>query len=114
MGITAKGAWISVQRNFRERGIDIQKEEFSVIGIGDMSGDVFGNGMLLSAKTLLKGAFNHLHIFVDPTPDAAASFRERRRLFKHPGSSWTDYKSYLISRGGGVFERSSKSIVLTD
>ena len=114
MGITAKGAWISVQRNFRERGIDIQKEEFSVIGIGDMSGDVFGNGMLLSAKTLLRGAFNHQHIFVDPTPDAAASFRERRRLFKHSGSSWTDYKSDLISRGGGVFERSLKFIVLTD
>ncbi len=114
MGITAKGAWISVQRHFRERGIDIQREEFSVVGIGDMSGDVFGNGMLLSPKILLKGAFNHLHIFVDPTPNASVSFKERKRLFKQVGSSWGDYQRELISSGGGVFDRSSKSIVLTD
>jgi glutamate dehydrogenase len=114
MGITAKGAWISVQRHFRERGIDIQKEEFSVVGIGDMSGDVFGNGMLLSPKILLKGAFNHMHIFIDPTPNASVSFKERKRLFKQTGSSWDDYQRELISAGGGVFERSSKSIALTD
>ncbi len=113
MGITAKGAWVSVQRHFRERGIDIQKDEISVIGIGDMSGDVFGNGMLLSQKIALIGAFNHLHIFVDPTPDSKASFKERKRLFRLAGSTWGDYKKELISAGGGVFDRSAKSITLS-
>jgi glutamate dehydrogenase len=113
MGITAKGAWISVQRHFRELGKDIQNEDFTTIGIGDMSGDVFGNGMLLSKHTCLVAAFNHLHIFIDPNPDAAASFKERARLFKLPRSNWTDYESSLISKGGGVFPRSAKSIALT-
>ncbi len=113
MGITAKGAWISVQRHFRERGINVQKDEFTVIGIGDMSGDVFGNGMLLSQKIKLVGAFNHLHIFVDPNPDAHATYRERRRLFNKAGSSWGDYNKKLISKGGGIFDRSAKSITLS-
>ncbi|WP_237065870.1 NAD-glutamate dehydrogenase [Microbulbifer guangxiensis] len=113
MGITARGAWVSVQRHFREMGINVQEEEFSVVGIGDMGGDVFGNGMLLSEHICLKGAFNHLHIFVDPTPDAAASFKERKRLFEMPRSSWMDYDQKLISRGGGIFERRAKSIRIT-
>lgn len=114
MGITAKGAWVSVQRHFRELGIDIQKEDFTVVGIGDMSGDVFGNGMLLSRHICLQAAFNHLHIFIDPQPDAARSFRERARLFKKQGSSWEDYNASLISKGGGVFSRQSKSITITE
>lgn len=113
MGITARGAWISVQRHFREIGIDVQAEDISVIGIGDMSGDVFGNGMLLSKHICLLAGFNHLHIFVDPTPDPARSFRERKRLFGLPRSSWSDYKKELISKGGGVFLRSSKSISIS-
>lgn len=113
MGITAKGAWVSVQRHFRELGIDVQKQDFSVIGIGDMSGDVFGNGMLLSRHICLKAAFNHLHIFIDPDPDAAASFRERQRLFRKPRSSWADYKQDLISKGGGVFSRADKAITIS-
>ncbi len=113
MGITAKGAWVSVQRHFRELNINVQKDEFSVVGIGDMSGDVFGNGMLLSDKIKLVGAFNHLHVFVDPAPCAKQSFKERRRLFKKAGSNWADYDATLISKGGGVFERSAKSIKLT-
>ncbi|MEQ8313935.1 MAG: NAD-glutamate dehydrogenase [Gammaproteobacteria bacterium] len=113
MGITARGAWVSVQRHFRELGINVQKEDFSVVGIGDMSGDVFGNGMLLSRHICLKAAFNHLHIFIDPQPDAAASFKERQRLFRKPRSGWADYNSDLISSGGGVFERSQKSISIT-
>lgn len=113
MGITAKGAWRSVQQHFRDKGINVQEDEFTVVGIGDMSGDVFGNGMLLSDKIRLIGAFNHLHIFVDPEPDAAKSFKERQRLFDLPRSGWSDYKTSLISKGGGVFERSAKSITLT-
>jgi len=113
MGITARGAWESVKRLFQERGIDCQREPFSAIGIGDMSGDVFGNGMLLSAQTRLVAAFNHQHIFIDPTPDAAASFAERQRLFALPRSSWEDYDRSLISKGGGIFPRSAKSIALS-
>lgn len=113
MGITAKGAWVSVQRHFRELGVNVQKEDFTVLGIGDMSGDVFGNGMLLSRHIRLVAAFNHRHIFIDPDPDAAASFKERQRLFKLQGSGWSDYDSKLISKGGGVFDRSAKSIALS-
>jgi len=113
MGITAKGAWESVKRHFRELGTDTQTEAFSVIGIGDMGGDVFGNGMLLSDQIRLLGAFNHLHIFLDPTPDAASSFAERQRLFELPRSSWEDYNAELISAGGGVFSRAMKSIALS-
>ncbi|MBF8223811.1 NAD-glutamate dehydrogenase [Halomonas sp. 328] len=113
MGITAKGAWESVKRHFRELGVNTQADEFSVVGIGDMGGDVFGNGMLLSDKIRLVGAFNHLHIFVDPSPDAAKSFAERQRLFALPRSSWEDYDASLISQGGGVFKRSAKSIAIT-
>ncbi len=113
MGITARGAWESVRRHFRERGIDCQTEDFTCVGIGDMSGDVFGNGMLLSEHTRLVAAFDHRDIFLDPEPDAAASFAERRRLFELPRSSWQDYDRSLISEGGGVFKRSAKSIQLT-
>lgn len=113
MAITARGAWESVKRHFREIGINTQKEPFSVVGIGDMSGDVFGNGMLQSRHILLKAAFNHMHIFLDPAPDAVASYRERKRLFNLPRSGWGDYKAELISKGGGVFSRSEKSIPLS-
>ncbi|AHY45708.1 NAD-specific glutamate dehydrogenase [Rubrobacter radiotolerans] len=113
MGITARGAWESVKRHFRELGHDTQKEDFTVVGIGDMSGDVFGNGMLLSRHIKLVGAFNHLHIFLDPDPDPEASFRERERLFRLPRSSWADYDASLISAGGGVFPRTAKSVDLT-
>lgn len=113
MGITARGAWESVKRHFRHLGINTQEQDFSVIGIGDMAGDVFGNGMLLSEHICLKAAFNHLHIFLDPTPNAAISFAERARLFNLPRSSWTDYNRELISQGGGIFERSAKSIPLS-
>ena len=97
MGITARGAWESVKRHFRELGTDIQKSDFTVVGIGDMSGDVFGNGMLLSRHIKLVGAFNHLHVFLDPDPDPEASFEERERLFKLPRSSWSDYDTAMIS-----------------
>ncbi|MFJ4681069.1 NAD-glutamate dehydrogenase [Kitasatospora sp. NPDC088783] len=113
MGITARGAWESVKRNFRELGVDTQTEDFTVIGIGDMSGDVFGNGMLLSEHIRLVAAFDHRHIFLDPNPDAAASFAERRRLFDLPRSSWDDYDRSLISAGGGVYPRSAKSVQLS-
>lgn len=113
MGITAKGGWESVKRHFREVGIDCQTTDFTCLGIGDMAGDVFGNGMLLSKHTKLVAAFNHMHIFIDPNPDAAASYEERARLFALPRSSWEDYNSKLISKGGGVFLRSSKSIPLS-
>jgi glutamate dehydrogenase len=113
MGITARGAWESVKRHFRELGTDTQSEDFTVAGIGDMSGDVFGNGMLLSRHIKLVGAFNHLHIFLDPDPDPEASFKERERLFKLERSSWTDYDEGLISEGGGVFSRTAKSIPLS-
>ncbi|GAA3979408.1 NAD-glutamate dehydrogenase GdhB [Allohahella marinimesophila] len=114
MGITAKGAWVSVERHFRELGLNTATEDFSVIGIGDMSGDVFGNGMLLSKHIRMLAAFNHLHIFVDPDPDPVLSFEERSRLFNLPRSNWTDYNSKLISKGGGVFLRSAKSIPISD
>ncbi len=113
MGITARGAWESVKRHFREMGVDIQTEDFACVGIGDMSGDVFGNGMRRSRHTRLIGAFNHLHIFVDPDPDPARSLAERKRLFEMPRSAWSDYDTGLISEGGGVFERSAKSIAVT-
>ncbi len=113
MGITAKGAWESVKRHFREMGVNCQSEDFTVVACGDMSGDVFGNGMLLSKHIRLQVAFNHLHIFVDPEPDAGKTYKERERLFNLPRSSWTDYNQKLISKGGGIFERSAKSIDLT-
>jgi glutamate dehydrogenase len=113
MGITARGAWESVKRHFREIGIDTQSEDFTVIGIGDMSGDVFGNGMLLSEHIRLVAAFDHRHIFLDPTPDPAPSYVERRRLFALPRSSWGDYSRDLISAGGGVWPRSAKSIPIS-
>jgi glutamate dehydrogenase len=112
MGITARGGWVSVERHFRELGINVAKDPVSVIGIGDMSGDVFGNGMLLSRTLLLNVAFDHRHIFFDPNPNPEKSFNERKRLFKLPRSSWADYSTKLISEGGGVFERSAKSIPL--
>ncbi len=114
MGITAKGAWESVKRHFREVGKDIQSEDFTVVGVGDMGGDVFGNGMLLSEHIRLIGAFNHMHIFVDPEPDAATSFAERKRLFELQGSTWDDYDRKLISDGGGVWPRSAKRIPVSD
>jgi len=113
MGITARGGWISVQRHFAEMGVDVQKESVRVIGVGDMSGDVFGNGMLLSKAIKLVAAFDHRHIFIDPDPDPAASWKERSRLFKLPRSSWDDYDKALISKGGGVFSRALKSIPLS-
>ncbi|HKY95842.1 MAG TPA: NAD-glutamate dehydrogenase, partial [Kiloniellales bacterium] len=113
MGITAKGAWESVKRHFRELGKDIQAQDFTVAGVGDMSGDVFGNGMLLSPHIKLLAAFDHRHVFVDPDPDPAASLAERRRLFQLPRSSWADYDPALISKGGGVFDRKLKAIKTT-
>ncbi len=114
MGITARGAWESVKRHFRDLGVDTQTEEFTVVGIGDMSGDVFGNGMLLSEHIRLVAAFDHRHIFIDPTPNAAASFAERCRLFALSRSSWGDYDPDLISPGGGVFRRAAKSVPITE
>ncbi len=110
MGITAKGTWEAVKRHFREMGVDTQAEDFTVVGIGDMSGDVFGNGMLLSKHIRLVAAFDHRHIFLDPDPDAAASWAERRRVFDLPRSSWDDYDKSLISEGGGVYSRVQKAI----
>ena len=114
MGITARGAWESVKRHFRELGVDTQTQDFTVAGIGDMSGDVFGNGMLLSEHIRLVVAFDHRDIFVDPDPNPATSFAERQRLFALPRSSWQDYDRSLISAGGGVFSRSAKSIDVTE
>ncbi len=114
MAITAKGAFISVKRHFAEMGVDIDSQIFTATGIGDMAGDVFGNGMLLSKNMRLVAAFNHLHIFIDPTPDEKTSFTERERLFELPRSNWTDYDKKLISKGGGIYERSAKSISLSD
>mgnify|MGYP001167601790 CR=1 FL=1 len=114
MGITARGAWESVKRLFRDLDIDTQTQPFSVMGIGDMSGDVFGNGLLLSRHIRLVGAFNHLHIFIDPNPDPAASYSERERLFQMPRSTWEDYDPTLISEGGGVWPRDIKSIELSE
>ena len=113
MGITARGAWEAVKRHFHELGKDIQSEPFTVVGVGDMSGDVFGNGMLLSRQIRLLAAFDHRHVFLDPDPDSEASFKERERLFALPRSSWADYDPKLISKGGGVFARSLKSVPLT-
>jgi glutamate dehydrogenase len=113
MGITAKGGWESVKRHFRALGRDSQSQDFTCVGIGDMSGDVFGNGMLLSQHILLLAAFDHRHIFLDPSPDAARSFEERQRMFALPRSSWDDYDRSLISAGGGVWPRSAKSIPLS-
>src|SRR5205085_6032791 len=110
MGITARGAWECVKRHFREMGVDIQSQDFTCVGIGDMSGDVFGNGMLLSKHIRLVAAFDHRHIFLDPDPDAETSFAERERLFAMPRSSWADYDASLISPGGGVFPRTAKSV----
>jgi glutamate dehydrogenase len=110
MGITAKGAWELVMKRFRDLGLDTQSQQFTVVGVGDMSGDVFGNGMLLSRHIKLVAAFDHRHIFIDPAPDAASSFAERRRLFELPRSSWADYDAGLISAGGGVFDRTLKSV----
>ncbi len=114
MGITAKGAWISVQRHFREMGIDTQTQDFTCAGIGDLAGDVFGNGMLLSEHIKMVAAFNHMHIFLDPNPNSATSFKERVRMFNLPRSSWADYNASLISEGGGIFERSTKVIKITE
>ncbi len=113
MAITARGGWVAVERHFREMGKDIAQEDFTAIGVGDMSGDVFGNGALLSQHMRLIAAFNHRHIFIDPTPDAASSYAERARLFALPRSGWNDYDGKKISKGGGVFERTAKSITLT-
>ncbi len=113
MGITAKGAWESVKRHFREMGLDTQTRDFTVCGVGDMSGDVFGNGMLLSGHIKLLGAFNHLHIFCDPNPDPKKSFQERKRLFDMGRSAWTDYDPKIMSKGGMIYERSAKSLKLT-
>ncbi|GLQ30723.1 NAD-glutamate dehydrogenase [Litoribrevibacter albus] len=113
MGITARGAWVSVQRHFRERGIDVQTDNITVVGIGDMGGDVFGNGMLRSKAIKLVAAFNHMHIFIDPHPDPEKSFVERERMFYMPRSTWEDFDSNLISQGGGVYSRSAKWIKIT-
>jgi glutamate dehydrogenase len=114
MGITARGGWESVERHFRELGCDVQKEPISVVGIGDMSGDVFGNGMLLSRTLRLIAAYNHRHIFIDPDPDPERSFEERKRLFELPRSSWSDYSKDAISRGGGVYPRTAKAVKLSE
>jgi glutamate dehydrogenase len=113
MGITSRGGWTNVERHFREMGIDIRQTSIRVAGVGDMSGDVFGNGMLLNDKLKLVAAFNHKHVFLDPTPEPATSYAERQRLFKLPGSQWSDYDKAAISKGGGVFERSAKEIALS-
>ncbi len=113
MGITARGAWESVKRHFRELGTDIQTTDFTVVGIGDMSGDVFGNGMLLSKHIRLVAAFNHMHIFLDPNPDAERSFAERKRLFELGRSAWSDYDESSISEGGGIYARSAKSLSIS-
>jgi glutamate dehydrogenase len=113
MGITARGAWVAVQRHFRERGIDCQTQDFTCVGIGDMSGDVFGNGMLCSEHIRLVAAFDHRDIFLDPDPDPAVSFAERKRMFGLPRSSWQDYEASLISTGGGVYSRQLKSVPIS-
>ena len=113
MGITAKGAWVGVQRHFRERGINVQEDSITVVGVGDMAGDVFGNGLLMSDKLQLVAAFNHMHIFIDPNPDPATSFVERQRMFDLPRSAWSDYDTSIMSEGGGIFSRSAKSIAIS-
>lgn len=114
MGITSRGAWKSTERHFRELGVNTDEDDFTVVGVGDMSGDVFGNGMLRTPHTRLVAAFDHRDIFIDPNPDAAASFQERKRLYDLPGSSWQDYSKELISAGGGVFSRSAKAITVSE
>jgi glutamate dehydrogenase len=113
MAITARGGWEAVKRHFRELGIDTQTQEFTAIGIGDMAGDVFGNGMLQSRCIRLQAAFNHQHIFIDPSPDAERSFKERERLFNLPRSTWTDYDAKLLSKGGGIYSRRDKTVNLS-
>ncbi|MDR9865315.1 MULTISPECIES: NAD-glutamate dehydrogenase [Pseudomonas] len=113
MGITAKGAWVGVQRHFRERGINVQEDSITVVGVGDMAGDVFGNGLLMSDKLQLVAAFNHMNIFIDPNPNPATSFVERQRMFDLPRSAWTDYDTSIMSEGGGIFSRSAKSIAIS-
>ncbi|HJR83346.1 MAG TPA: NAD-glutamate dehydrogenase domain-containing protein, partial [Sphingomicrobium sp.] len=113
MGITAKGAWVAVQRHFLEMGVDVQSDPITVAGVGDMSGDVFGNGMLLSKAIKLVAAFDHRHIFIDPDPDPATTWKERKRMFDLPRSSWDDYDRKLLSKGGGIYPRSQKSIELS-
>jgi glutamate dehydrogenase len=113
MGITSRGGWVNVERHFREMGIDIRKTSIKVAGVGDMSGDVFGNGMLLNDKLKLLAAFNHKHVFIDPDPDPATSYAERRRMFDTPGTQWSDYRKEAISKGGGVYERAAKEITLS-
>ncbi len=113
MGITSRGGWTNVERHFREMGIDIRKMSIRVAGVGDMAGDVFGNGMLLNDQLKLVAAFNHKHVFIDPTPDPATSYAERKRLFTTPGTQWSDYNAKLISSGGGVYERAAKEIKLS-
>src|SRR5471030_587671 len=113
MAITARGAWESVQRHSREMGVDTQTMDFTVVGVGDMSGDVFGNGMLLSRHIRMLAAFDHRHILLDPNPDAEKSFVERERMFMLPRSTWEDYDKNLISEGGGLYARSAKSIRIT-
>lgn len=113
MAITARGAWVSAERHFQNFGVNVDDSEITVVGIGDMSGDVFGNGMLLSTHVKLVGAFNHMHIFLDPSPDPSISFKERKRLFEMPRSTWDDYDKALISKGGGVYSRFSKAVPLT-
>jgi glutamate dehydrogenase len=112
MGITARGAWESVKRHFRELNHDTQTQDFDVVGVGDMGGDVFGNGMILSEHIRLIGAFNHLHIFCDPDPDAAKTFKERVRLFNEV-KGWDEYNTKLLSKGGKIYSRSEKSLELT-
>jgi len=113
MGITAKGAWVNIARHFREMGLDIQRDPFTCVGVGDMSGDVFGNGALITRQMKLVAAFDHRHVFLDPDPDPSVSYDERARLFALPRSSWADYDAAKISAGGGVFPRSSKTIPLS-
>ncbi len=113
MGITARGAWESVKRHFREMDVDIHETPFTAVGVGDMSGDVFGNGMLREETTQLLAAFDHRDIFIDPDPEPKAAFAERQRLFDLPRSSWQDYDKGLISKGGGIYPRASKEIQLS-
>ena len=113
MGITARGAWVSVTRHFRELGIDVQRDPVVTVGVGDMSGDVFGNGLLQSDALCLVAAFNHMHIFVDPTPDPKVSFAERQRLFLASSGGWGEYNPALLSAGGAIYPRSAKKLQLT-
>ena len=113
MGITAKGAWICAKNHFSALNVNLDKDVVTVVGIGDMSGDVFGNGMLLSKNLKLIAAFNHIHIFIDPDADCVTSYKERLRLFKNPNLKWSDYNKNLISKGGGVYQRSVKEIMIS-